>query len=448
MDPFVRAHPPRPPAWPTLAPTMDIVDSDDLNGLDPVFANPTLIHHPDRRRDHPLVLSRAASQQETAFWGDSHRTNVQRAPFFMQSEALQHQNQNQIHNPLLQITALRLAGITPQQFANMAPRQQEQLRQILESQLQQQALTQAYAQTRHLFQQEQPLPRLPQQHQGQLQFDSGQEQQRQSLRAQMLDFGPVRQWNGAGGNGGGDGGPVEALQNQNQNQNPNPLLQTAAPRLTGITPQQFANISAQQREQLRQFLETQQQQQQQALAQAQAQHQLQQQQQQQQRQQINQQPQLGQPDRPMQYHEFFTTTFNNWLAQRQLTLEPPRVDGKEVELHKLFLMVGALGGCRAVFEKRSWPLVGAKIGYPYFNGSMPYSKSEVGDQLSKVYQRLLADFEVHWHNSLRPRDPTSVFPLPPQLQYLHPEIERLAAATVPLPPLPVQQEKMQLQARL
>ncbi|KAG8891649.1 hypothetical protein FRC00_013328, partial [Tulasnella sp. 408] len=70
--------------------------------------------------------------------------------------------------------------------------------------------------------------------------------------------------NGAGGNGGGAGGPVEAMQNQNQNQNPNPLLQIAAQRLTGITPQQFANMAPQQREQLRQILENQQQQQQQA----------------------------------------------------------------------------------------------------------------------------------------------------------------------------------------
>ncbi|KAG8908307.1 hypothetical protein FRC01_007458, partial [Tulasnella sp. 417] len=45
--------------------------------------------------------------------------------------------------------------------------------------------------------------------------------------------------NGAGGNGGGAGGPVEGLQNQNPNQNPNQaaLLQLAAQRLSGMTPQ-------------------------------------------------------------------------------------------------------------------------------------------------------------------------------------------------------------------
>ncbi|KAG8899464.1 hypothetical protein FRC00_001397 [Tulasnella sp. 408] len=159
--------------------------------------------------------------------------------------------------------------------------------------------------------------------------------------------------------------------------------------------------------------------------------------------QVNHQPQPGQPGRPMHFHEFFTKAFDNWLAQKQLMLVPPRIDGKGVELHKLFLMVGALGGCRAVFEKKLWPVVGAKIGFPDFSGPLPYSKPEVADQLSKIYQNLLADFEVHWHTSLRPRDPRSVFPLPPQLQYLHPEIERLAT-----PQFPLQQQQPQQQQQL
>ncbi|KAG8914777.1 hypothetical protein FRC01_003922 [Tulasnella sp. 417] len=145
-----------------------------------------------------------------------------------------------------------------------------------------------------------------------------------------------------------------------------------------------------------------------------------------------QNPQPGQPGRRMPFHEFFTKAFNGWLAQHQLTLDPPRVDGKEVELHKLFLMVGALGGCRAVYERKLWPVVGAKIGFPFLNGPLPYSKPEVAEQLSKIYHKILADFEVHWHNSLRSSDPNSTFPLPPQLQYLHPEIDRLATIQLPL----------------
>ncbi|KAG9035587.1 hypothetical protein FS837_001882 [Tulasnella sp. UAMH 9824] len=138
------------------------------------------------------------------------------------------------------------------------------------------------------------------------------------------------------------------------------------------------------------------------------------------------------PNRPIQFHEYFKTMFNDWLTERQLTLEPPRVGGKEVELHKLFLMVGAFGGYRAVFEKKTWPVVGVKIGLSPLNGLLPYCKSEVAEQLSEIYLKILGDFELHWHNSLRPGDPTSMFPLPPQLQYLHPEIERLATAHLPL----------------
>ncbi|KAG8917643.1 hypothetical protein FRC01_002316 [Tulasnella sp. 417] len=157
--------------------------------------------------------------------------------------------------------------------------------------------------------------------------------------------------------------------------------------------------------------------------------------------QVNQQP-SRQPDKRMQFHEFFTNAFNGWLAQRQLTLDPPRVEGKVVELHELFLMVGALGGCRAVCEKKLWSIVAAKIGFPYFNGPPPYSKPDVADQVSKFYREVLADFEVHWHNSLRPSDPNSTFPLPPQLQHLRPAIETLATAQLPSQQLQEQQQCM------
>ncbi|KAG9040938.1 hypothetical protein FS837_012941 [Tulasnella sp. UAMH 9824] len=121
--------------------------------------------------------------------------------------------------------------------------------------------------------------------------------------------------------------------------------------------------------------------------------------------------------------------FSDWLAQRQLTLDVPRIYGKEVEPHKLSLIVGALGGCRAVVEKNLWPVVGAKIGFPYFNGPAPYSKAGVADRLSKLYQDILADFEVHWHNSLRSQDLTSISPLRPEL---HSEVRKVAITQFPL----------------
>ncbi|KAG8905290.1 hypothetical protein FRC01_008411, partial [Tulasnella sp. 417] len=242
--------------------------------------------------------------------------------------------------------------------------------------------------------------------------------------------------NSAGGNRSGAGGPLRAPLNQSQNQDQNSLPQIATHRLRDTTPRQLAHVAAREREQTPPAFENVQQHQ----ASTRAQPGPQQQQQQQQYQPLQQScappsvasTQPGQPSKQMQFHEFFTKTFNDWLAQRQLTLDPPRVDGKEVALYKLFLMVGALGGCRPVFEKKLWSIVAAKIGFPYFTGPPPYSKPDVAEQVSKIYQKMLADFEVHWHNSLRPGDPNSTFPLPPQLQYLRPEVERLATAQFPL----------------
>ncbi|KAG8921928.1 hypothetical protein FRC01_014726 [Tulasnella sp. 417] len=91
----------------------------------------------------------------------------------------------------------------------------------------------------------------------------------------------------------GTGRLVEALQTQNPNPNLNPgqnaLLQLVAHHLSGMTPQQLANLPPHQRKQWCQILENQQQQQ--ALAQVQQQIQQQQQQQRQQRKQQAQQQQ-------------------------------------------------------------------------------------------------------------------------------------------------------------
>ncbi|KAG8903838.1 hypothetical protein FRC01_008966, partial [Tulasnella sp. 417] len=142
---------------------------------------------------------------------------------------------------------------------------------------------------------------------------------------------------------------------------------------------------------------------------------------------VSQQPQS-------QFREFFAIAFRYWLDQRRLTFNPPHIDGKEVERHELFFTVGALRGYRAVSEMGLWQFVGAKLGFPHSSGPLPYCKPEVADQLCKVYRESLADFEIHWHYWLRPLDPTSAFPLPPQLHHLHPNIELLAIAHYNLRP--------------
>ncbi|KAG8906540.1 hypothetical protein FRC01_007983, partial [Tulasnella sp. 417] len=129
------------------------------------------------------------------------------------------------------------------------------------------------------------------------------------------------------------------------------------------------------------------------------------------------------------FYTYFMPEFSSWLEQRQPSLDP-RVDEKKAELPELFLVVGAVGGWRAVSEKMLWPAVSAKIGFLSFVGPVLHSKPKEAELLSEVYENLLAEFEVHWHTSLKPHDPGSIFPLPPQLQHLHPEIEKLAASLV------------------
>lgn len=159
--------------------------------------------------------------------------------------------------------------------------------------------------------------------------------------------------------------------------------------------------------------------------------------------------QPGPSTMPFGFHAFFVSAFSAWLKQRQRTLESPQINGKEVELPNLFLIVGALGGQRAVrrllissntiakvpiqvqvSEKMLWQVVGEEIGFLSLVGPMSPSKLEVAEQLSEIYGNILADFEAHWHATFSSRDPNSIFPLPPQLQHLHPEIERLATKLV------------------
>ncbi|KIO15995.1 hypothetical protein M407DRAFT_34375 [Tulasnella calospora MUT 4182] len=142
------------------------------------------------------------------------------------------------------------------------------------------------------------------------------------------------------------------------------------------------------------------------------------------------QSQSGLPSLSLHLREPFWSAFKTHLDERRVVVGQPRVGGREVELHQLFFVVGALGGYRAVWEKQLWPVVGVKLGLLDLDGTKSSQSSPaLTDQLSAVYHSTLADFETHWCESLRPTDPESVFPLPPQLQFLHPEIEEFTKAT-------------------
>lgn len=61
---------------------------------------------------------------------------------------------------------------------------------------------------------------------------------------------------------------------------------------------------------------------------------------------------------------------------------------------------------------------------------MPSPGPQVAEQLFKFYEKFLSEFEAHWQLSLKPCDPNSCFPLPRQLQHLHPVIETFATTLV------------------
>ncbi|KAG8928924.1 hypothetical protein FRC01_005170 [Tulasnella sp. 417] len=132
------------------------------------------------------------------------------------------------------------------------------------------------------------------------------------------------------------------------------------------------------------------------------------------------------PDKLIQFQKYFDLALNNWLILRQLTLDPPCVGGKEVELHKLFLIVGLLGGWRAVLERGLWPFIGEQLELPQLDEPMTPSNLDSTEELRNIYQTVLAEFEADWHEAIRPNDPSSTFPLPPKLQHLRPELEGLA----------------------
>lgn len=45
---------------------------------------------------------------------------------------------------------------------------------------------------------------------------------------------------------------------------------------------------------------------------------------------------------------FFTELFNEWLSDRRRTTKHSQLDWNDVDVYKLFVLVGALGGYRAV----------------------------------------------------------------------------------------------------
>ncbi|KAG8912600.1 hypothetical protein FRC00_004179, partial [Tulasnella sp. 408] len=241
------SSPPQPPPCPVPAGALEIYDrnsgvSSDL-GL--VLPAPNWIHWRNQTPQRPLVILRLGSQQGGAVWSELYQPEENLAHHFTQGKHRLQQQRGPIHH---------------------GPEQARQFPGALGRELVGQS---ALSSPWQMVAPSRTKPDIPTIANGPA---AQQEPGSSGLKGREL----VK---GSGGNGG-PGDPVQVLQNQNHNQNQNPLWQILSQRIPGITPQQFAAMSSQQREQLRQILEHQQQQQQQqetALAQAQAQAQQQQQ---------------------------------------------------------------------------------------------------------------------------------------------------------------------------
>ncbi|KAG8921583.1 hypothetical protein FRC01_000178 [Tulasnella sp. 417] len=107
-------------------------------------------------------------------------------------------------------------------------------------------------------------------------------------------------------------------------------------------------------------------------------------------------------------------------------MESFKVNGHEIKLHKLFLVVGSSTGFYNVCQNGLWEAVGEKIGLPVGAWTTCSQSTSPVDQLCKIYHDALLDFEYTWDDSFKPVDPTAIFPLPPRLQFLRPEVENLA----------------------
>ncbi|KAG9033074.1 hypothetical protein FRB95_000578 [Tulasnella sp. JGI-2019a] len=147
-----------------------------------------------------------------------------------------------------------------------------------------------------------------------------------------------------------------------------------------------------------------------------------------QQQHLMQQQQQQQKGQVQGWDNFFWTAFQQWLQVVKLSLDKPMIEGKDVDLGKLFLLVGGAGGYDQAIATGKWGLIGANIGFPHYggqNGEPMQAAPNVTEQLAKIYERLLLRFEQHWYHSLRQQDPMAPIPLPKHLQHLHPRLQNI-----------------------
>lgn len=108
---------------------------------------------------------------------------------------------------------------------------------------------------------------------------------------------------------------------------------------------------------------------------------------------------------PQLQPENFLKALIDLMKKRGTPIEKlPEVDGKGIDLHKLYMTVMQSGGSIEVHRQSKWPLVGAIIGLPMstqYGETTPRVSNNTAQSLANVYREYLAPFEQVWMKAVQ-----------------------------------------------
>ncbi|KAL8277218.1 hypothetical protein RQP46_010391 [Phenoliferia psychrophenolica] len=127
-------------------------------------------------------------------------------------------------------------------------------------------------------------------------------------------------------------------------------------------------------------------------------------------QQQQQQPQQGQQMPPLHLLQtqldpqlFMKTLFEVMRRRGEPIQGAPMVDGREVDLYRLYQVVLLCGGFVTAQQKNAWPSIVKQLGWSD-DTSDPSTVAHLAQQLAATYARLLYPFEEVWSKSLEKHD--------------------------------------------
>ena len=103
---------------------------------------------------------------------------------------------------------------------------------------------------------------------------------------------------------------------------------------------------------------------------------------------------------PQLQPENFLKALVDLMKKRGTPIEKlPEVEGRGIDLHKLYTSTIQLGGSLEVTRQGKWPIIGALLGLPITslpNESPPRTSNQISQSLANVYREYLAPFEQIW----------------------------------------------------